>query len=66
MTVAETCRALAAQGLSYQQVAQQLGISRARAYNAIHVNKTGKIGRPRTRCAVCGGKHGDDHAHTTS
>lgn len=56
MSVADRCRFLAAQGIPYQEVAERLGISRARAYKAIHVNKSGKIGRPRKpRCETCGG-----------
>lgn len=66
LTTSERCRFLAAQGLSCAEIARRLGISHARAYNAIFKNKTSKIGRPRKpRCATCGSKF-CCHAHESS
>lgn len=54
LSVADRCRFLAAQGLRYQEVARRLGITSARAYSAIHVNKSSRMGRPpHPRCKTC-------------
>jgi len=58
LSVADRARFLAAQGVPYQEVARRLGITRSRAYAAIHVNKTSRMGRPRKpRCPTCQNIH---------
>lgn len=66
MSIADRCRFLADQGVPYAEVARRLGISRARAYSAIHVSKSGRMGRPRKpRCPTCDSKF-CCHAHEGS
>lgn len=58
LSIADRCRFFADQGVPYQEVARRLGISRARAYKAIHVNKSSRIGRPpKPRCPTCHNIH---------
>lgn len=51
-TRAELIRALAADGLTREQIAKQTGATRQAIASAL-ARPSGRRGRPRTRCAVC-------------